>query len=110
MTVHRAVCPLVLLCIAVFAMPLLRAANPAQSLVSSGMVQGTVVDPSGAVVPNAIVVLSAPVTNFRATATTDLDGRFVIRQIPFNQYHLSVTAAGFSPVSQDVYVRSTVPI
>lgn len=108
MTIHRAAGPL-LICFALLSAPFLYAAAPAQSLVSSGTVQGTVLDPSGAVVPNAAVELSNPVTNFKVSTDTDVNGHFILRQIPFNQYHLSVTASGFSPVAQDVEVRSTVP-
>jgi hypothetical protein len=34
----------------------------------------------------------------------------LIRQVPFNNYHLTVTAPGFSPISQDVNVRTTLPL
>lgn len=109
MTIHRAIGP-VLLCIAVFTAPLLHASSPSQSLVSSGAVQGAVVDPTGAVVVNASVVLSNPVTNFSVSTTSDVNGHFLIRQVPFNQYHLSITAPGFSAIVRDVDVRSTVPV
>jgi hypothetical protein len=41
---------------------------------------------------------------------TDANGAFRIPNIPFNPYHLTVTAPGFSNFTQDVDVRSTVPI
>lgn len=110
MRTHRATGPLLLVCFSLLACQFLFAADPAQSLVSSGTVQGTVVDPTGAVVPNAVLVLANPLTNFKASATTDANGHFSIRQVPFNQYHVSVTAPGFSPMAQDVDVRSTVPV
>ena len=34
----------------------------------------------------------------------------VFRNVPFNPYHLQVTATGFAPYAQDVAVRSAVPI
>src|SRR6185369_13730400 len=37
-------------------------------------------------------------------------GKFSIPNIPFNPYHLTVTGPGFSPYSQDVDVRSIVPV
>ena len=82
----------------------------AQSGGSSTSLTGTVVDPTGAVVPNAVVEIRNPVSGFERTATTDSAGKFSIPNIPFNPYHLTVTGPGFSPYSQDVDVRSIVPV
>ena len=82
----------------------------AQSGGSSTSVTGSVVDPTGAVVPNAVVELRNPVSGFERTVTTDSGGKFSIPNVPFNPYHLSVTGAGFAPSAQDVDVRSTVPV
>ena len=76
----------------------------------STSVTGTVVDPSGAVVPNATVELHNPVSAFDRTVTTDNAGKFSIPNIPFNPYHLTVNRAGFAAYSQDVDVRSIVPV
>ena len=82
----------------------------AQSGGSSTSVTGTVVDPSGAVVPNATVEIHNPVSGFERTTTTDSAGKFTIPNVPFNPYHLSVTGPGFAPSAQDVDVRSIVPV
>jgi hypothetical protein len=82
----------------------------AQSGGSSTSVTGTVVDPTGAVVPNATVEIQNPVSHFERTATTDSAGKFTIPNIPFNPYHLTVTGQGFAGFAQDVDVRSIVPI
>src|SRR5208283_4296543 len=37
-------------------------------------------------------------------------GRFSFPNVPFNPYHLSVSLTGFAPYSQDVDVRSAVPL
>ena len=71
---------------------------------------GTVVDPTGAVVPNATVEIHNPVSGFERTTTTDSAGKFTIPNVPFNPYHLSVTGPGFAPSAQDVDVRSIVPV
>jgi hypothetical protein len=73
-------------------------------------VAGTVVDPSGALVPGATVEIHNPVSQFDRTTTTDSSGAFSIQNIPFNPYHVSVTATGFSPYAQDIDLRSPVPI
>ncbi len=71
---------------------------------------GSVLDPSGAVVPGATIEIQNPVSHFQATVTTDAAGAFTISNIPFNPYHLTVTAAGFAPYAQDVDLRSPVPV
>ena len=82
----------------------------AQSGGSSTSVTGTVVDPSGAVVANAVVEIRNPVSGFERTVTTDSSGKFTFPNVPFNPYHLAVTAQGFAPYAQDVDVRSIVPV
>src|SRR5437773_1145921 len=82
----------------------------AQSGGSSTSLTGTVTDPTGAVVANATVEIRNPVSGFNRTATTDSAGKFSIPNIPFNPYHLAVTGPGFSPYTQDVDIRSVVPV
>jgi len=77
---------------------------------SSGTIQGVVTDPSNAVIPGAQVDIHNPVSGYHRTVTTDGAGRFSLPNIPFNPYHLTVTGKGFSPYSQDVDVRSVVPL
>ncbi len=81
----------------------------AQSGGSSGSINGTVLDPSGAVVPNAGVEIHNPVSGYDRTTTTDSNGRFSFTNVPFSPYHMTVTAAGFAQTAQDVEVRSVVP-
>ena len=81
-----------------------------QSGGNSTSVTGTVSDPSGAVVPNATVEIHNPVSQFRRSTTTDNNGNFSIPNVPFNPYHLSISAAGFSSYAQDIDVRSLVPL
>ena len=81
----------------------------AQSSGSSSL-SGVVADPSGAVVPGATVEIHNPVSQFSRSATTDSEGTFSFANIPLNPYHLSVSLSGFASYSQDVDVRSAVPI
>ena len=65
---------------------------------NSANVTGTVTDPSGAVVAGANVTIHNPVTGFERSATTDASGNFSFANVPFNPYHLAVTASGFGAV------------
>ncbi|MGH9503817.1 MAG: carboxypeptidase regulatory-like domain-containing protein, partial [Terriglobales bacterium] len=82
----------------------------AQSGGNSTSVNGTIVDPTGAVVANAIVEIHNPVSAFERTVTTDGSGKFSIPNVPFNPYHLTVTGSGFTPHAEDIDVRSIVPV
>src|SRR6266540_2267447 len=88
----------------------LSASGLAQSLGSAGTVIGVVSDPDGAVIAGATVVIQNPVTGYRRAATTDTAGAFRFSDVPQNNYKLTVSANGFSSVSQSLSVRTSVPI
>ena len=67
----------------------------AQSLGNAGTIEGTVTDPSGASVPDAVVTIGNAVSGYKQSVNTARDGSFRLVNIPPNQYHLEVTAAGF---------------
>jgi len=81
----------------------------ASAQTSSGTLQGVITDPTNAVVPGASVEIHNPVSGYDRTVLTDGAGRFSIPNVPFNPYHLTVSAKGFSPYAQDVDIRSVVP-
>jgi hypothetical protein len=67
----------------------------ANSQTFRGAINGTVIDPSGAVVPGATVKATESATNIdRATVTTS-EGQFAFQDIPTGLYKVSVTAPGF---------------
>src|SRR5260221_7828915 len=76
---------------------------------SSG-ISGTVLDPSGAVVANATVEIHNAVSGFDRTTTTDINGRFSFPNVPFNPYHMTVTAPGFGQTAEDVEIRSALGV
>lgn len=86
------------------------ALSAAGQSVNSGTVEGSVTDPSGAVIVGAQVRLANEATGFEQTATTDNSGMFRFSNVPMNEYQLSVTMSGFASASQHVDVRSTLPI
>src|SRR5579871_5832224 len=76
---------------------------------NSSVINGTVTDPTGAVVPKATVEIHNPVSGYNRTTETDTSGNFSFPNVPFNPYHLTVTLPGFNTYAQDVDVRSSVP-
>src|SRR5246500_1086184 len=82
----------------------------AQSAGNSGSINGTVLDSTGAVVPNAKVEIRNPVSGFDRSTVSDSSGSFQFTNIPFNPYHLSVSAVGFNSSARDVEPRSAVPM
>ncbi|MBZ5543533.1 MAG: carboxypeptidase regulatory-like domain-containing protein [Acidobacteriia bacterium] len=77
---------------------------------SSGTIRGSVLDPSGAAIKGATVEIRNPVTGYTRTIETDDQGNFELTNVPYNPYHLGVTAPGFALNQQDVDVRTPVPI
>jgi hypothetical protein len=87
------------------------AAGSAQSIsAGSGTVRGTVLDPSGAAIPAANVEIQNPVSRYTKSIQSDVKGVFEFDNVPYNNYHLSATAAGFQGSEQDVNVRSPLPV
>jgi Carboxypeptidase regulatory-like domain len=83
---------------------------PSSAQSNSTTVGGTVSDPSGAVVANAVVRMQNPVSRFDRSTSTDDSGKFSFPNVPFNPYHLSVSDSGFAPYAQDVDVRSVLAL
>src|SRR5580700_841340 len=77
---------------------------------TSGTVRGSVLDPSAASIAGAVVTIQNPVSHYTRTATTDGQGRFQFPNVPYNNYHLTATAAGFQSTTQDIDVRSALPL
>jgi hypothetical protein len=73
----------------------------AQSIIS-GEIVGTVLDPAGAVVPNASVKLISAATAYNETTTTGAAGTFRFALVKPGNYTLTVAASGFSTVKRTV--------
>ena len=86
------------------------ASNAFAQGLSSGTIRGSVLDPSGAAIKGASVEIRNPVTGYSATVQTDEQGNFELTNVPYNPYHVSVTAPGFAVSQQEVDVRTPVPM
>ena len=77
---------------------------------TSGTLQGVVKDPQGAIVASAKVDISNKVSGHHQQTTTGAGGEYHFYNLPFNPYHVQVTAPGFAPYATDVDIRSGVPV
>lgn len=73
----------------------------AQTQITTGAIQGTVMDPSGAVVPGADVEVKNLNTNLVRSLTTNSDGRFVALLLPPGRYTVRVSKQGFAKLVQE---------
>jgi len=73
----------------------------AQSQITTGVIDGIVVDASGAILPGVDVEIRNVDTNLTRTLTTDRDGRFVALQLPPGRYTVTLKLAGFATVVQE---------
>src|SRR3954469_9827006 len=75
-------------------------AGVAQAQISTASLNGTVTDPSGALIPGATVSLKNVSTNVERTTTTNAAGNYVLVNINPGRYTLTVHKDGFSTVTQ----------
>jgi hypothetical protein len=81
-------------------------ASAAQDVVNAGTVRGVVSDKSGAVVPEAAVVLLSRGTGQHQTRSTNAAGIFLFPSQLVGPYTLEVSAAGFGKtIVEGVYVQ-----
>jgi hypothetical protein len=69
----------------------------AQSQATTGVIEGTVTDPSGAVLPGVTVTLKNTATNYDSVHVTDAEGRFRGVLLPLGPYEVRASLDGFAP-------------
>ncbi|MFN2515045.1 MAG: carboxypeptidase regulatory-like domain-containing protein [Pyrinomonadaceae bacterium] len=83
--------------ICLFVMLLFAAASVvAQTQITSGTIQGTVLDTNGAAVPGANVEIKNLDTNATTTLSSNDEGKFVALQLPPGRYSVTVSKQGFA--------------
>jgi hypothetical protein len=68
----------------------------AQSQATTGLIQGTVIDQAGAVVPSANVKIENKETGFNRSVITNSDGFFSAPLLPLGNYKVTASASGFA--------------
>src|SRR5271165_5952512 len=77
----------------------------AQTTVGSGSIQGTVTDPSGAVVSGAKVLITNTGTGQTQALTSNASGSYTSGALDPGKYRVQVSAKGFSTVSEQLTVE-----
>ena len=94
----RVVCCSLLALMALLAAPII---TRAQTQITTGVIQGTILDEASAVVAGASVEVKNTDTNLTKILTTDSDGRFVFLQLPSGRYTLTVSKQGYATLAQE---------
>jgi hypothetical protein len=79
-----------------------------QTTVSQGSIQGTVTDPSNAVVPNAAITISSLTTGQSVTVKSSSSGTYNSGGLPVGDYQLRVAAKGFKAAQLSIAVQIAV--
>ena len=69
--------------------------SPATAQVLYGSIVGTILDPSGSVVPGATVTITDSQTGLTREAAADAQGRYLIQNVVPGRYDVKVAASGF---------------
>ena len=74
---------------------------PLRSQTTFATITGTVVDPSGAVVPNAVVTVTNLETNYKNSSESNESGTYTIPQLRPGSYSIEAKAQGFQEFRAD---------
>ncbi len=66
---------------------------------TSGQITGTVTDQNGAVVPDAMIVITQTETGSKRTITSNDDGNFSVSNLAIGVYRIAITKTGFKETS-----------
>ena len=67
--------------------------------ITTGTITGTVVDPSGAAIPNARVVATSNSQGTQRETTSGSGGDFALNSVPIGIYTLTISSSGFAPAT-----------
>jgi hypothetical protein len=85
---------------------LVPAAHAQAISVNGGSIQGTITDPSGAVVGGATVTITSPETGYKKVLTTDASGLYSIGPLNPGRYSIEVSSPNFQTLKVDTVVRT----
>jgi len=104
-TLRRTICAFALLLPVTAALTISPAAHA--QLAGKGAVSGTILDPTGAAVPGATIVITNTANGVATTTTSTSAGDYSVSTLDAGVYTITVTAAGFEKLTQkNVQVNS----
>jgi hypothetical protein len=80
---------------------LLASSGAAHAQIFPGQIRGTVRDTQGAVVPGALITLSAPATGLERKTTSDSGGNFSFVELPLGTFDVRISKGGFKTTVQN---------
>ncbi len=89
---------------------LIAAVGVAAGQSTSGVLNGSVTDSSGAMLPGAVVTISNSASGYTRTETADSSGQFHFYNVPFSPYRLTVKSPGFQEIQEITQIDSQVPV
>src|SRR3989441_202892 len=72
-----------------------------QAQATTGVIQGTIADPTGAAVPDTRVEAKNLATNFTRSQDSDASGRFALLQMPPGRYTVTASKPGFATIVRE---------
>ena len=76
---------------------------------ASGQLGGLIADPSGAVVPNATVIVTNSDTGFSTSTVSDDEGRWIVSNLPSGRVKINASANGFKSIARDAIYNADQP-
>lgn len=75
-----------------------------QTAANTGQILGQILDPSGAVIPNAEIRIRNINTNLTRVVYSDETGRYVVPFVPRGPYEVTASSSGFGTAMQQVFI------
>ena len=73
--------------------------------ITTGTITGTVVDPSGAAIPNAQITATSTAQGTQRKTTSGSAGEFSFYAVPIGQYTMTISAPGFAHSNGELGVQ-----
>ena len=73
---------------------------------TTGTIEGTVTDTTGAVVPGATVLIKNSITSFEKSVITDQNGYYIFTSVLIGSYKFTISLSGFMNVSGNIEILS----
>jgi outer membrane receptor protein involved in Fe transport len=75
----------------------------------TGTVTGAVTDPTGAMIPGALISFHSVGLDFKMSTKTDANGQYTLQNVPLGRFELTVEVRGFTALRYTGELKSPVP-